>query len=612
MGLGPFKSLLKYLRTIFMGKYYIVYNPITLDLMHYLHQVRDVTEVITDLTGHDYSQINHENYSHFLKFNPDRQKRGMIDTLGLESKAVDYIANQIAKIEPFTKIVLADGDRRCLDEIIRAQGKPAAVFMTAMSANFPVAALTALVLNHGKIPVFIGGIHVSASKNDMELFVKKYAPYPELVSQVIGPGDSRVFSDMLKGLNQGSIKAEYTGSIMIEDGVWGAKNIDHMGSMGPAFLKKIPLVGPLVKNLIKIIPITPYLGCPFACNFCSISTIPLKQRTFIARSAKDFVDELKYHQQKGAALDNRIYFFLPDNLLLGNGRLEDILDLIIESDLVINYAAQVSIDVANRPKLLEKLRKSGATHFFIGFESLDLDNLRFVGKNIVPAIEKSGQTVRDYYTGMIKKIQDHGISIHGAFILGLPHDHFESRENHTGREIANFCKQNHIGIQGCPLTDLPGSKDFEHAQQNKTFVYGAQGSMGYFLALCVSDLSECNRRPPVNLFHSMLVVLHMTYRAIQLVGSHVNILLTAFFVFKKAFRYPTKNGRISLAQRILDAAVGASAQMIVNSFYHADETVRSRPGVKGAYERYLAREENPDIKSCFSDYVQEFITKKGA
>ena len=211
---------------------------------------------------------------------------------------------------------------------------------------------------------------------------------------------------------------------------------------------------------------------------------------------------------------------------------------------------------------------------------------------------------------MIRKIQNHGISIHGAFIFGLPHDNFESRENHTGQEIADFCKQNHIGVQGCQLTDLPGSKNFELAQQNKTFVYGARGSMGYFLSLCISDLSECNRKPPETLFHSMLVVLHMTYRAIQQVGSHVNILSTAFFVFQKAFRYPTKNGTISLAQRFFDAAIGASTQMIVNSLYHADETVYSRPGVKGAYERYFAREENGFIKSCFSDYVQQFISKR--
>ncbi|MBA3012294.1 MAG: hypothetical protein FP812_18985, partial [Desulfobacula sp.] len=589
-----------------MGRYYIVYNPITLDLMHLMDQVQDVTGVISDLTGREYSQINHENFPDFLKFNLNRRKKGMTHTLGLESKAADYIANQIAKIEPFADIILADGDRRRLEDIIAEHGKPGAVFITAMSANFPVAALTALVLNHGKIPVLIGGVHVSASKMDMDLFVRKYAPYPRLVSQVTGPGDSMVFSDIMAGLNQGDLKPEYLGSIMIEDGIWGAKNIEHMAPMNPVFLKKFPLVGPILKILFRINPIAPYLGCPFSCNFCSISTIPVTQRKFVARSAKDFVDELKFHQRKGATLDNRIYFFLPDNLLLGNGRLEEILNLIIQSDLVINYAAQISIDVAQRPDLLEKLRASGATHFFIGFESLNLDNLKFIGKNIVPAIEKSGKSVPHFYADMIRTIQGYGISIHGAFIFGLPHDRFDSLENHTGRETADFCKKNHIGLQGCQLTDLPGSKNFELAQQNKSFVYGAHGSMGYFLSLCVSDLSECNRKPPENLFHSMLVVLHLTYQAIQQVGSTLNILKTAFFAFRKAARYPTKNGSRSLKQRFIDACIAASAQIVVNNLFHAEETVRSRPDVKGAYERYFAREKDARIKSAFAGYVQQF------
>ncbi|WP_300465416.1 hypothetical protein [Desulfobacula sp.] len=61
-----------------------------------------------------------------------------------------------------------------------------------------------------------------------------------------------------------------------------------------------------------------------------------------------------------------------------------------------------------------------------------------------------------------------------------------------------------------------------------------------------------------------------------------------------------------------ELVINDAAQMIVNSLYHADGTVYSRPGVNGAYERYFAREENPAIKSDFSDYVQQFITKRSA
>ncbi len=592
-----------------MENYYIIYNPLTLDLLHLLDKCDDATDVISDLTGLDYSNINSRNYSDYLKFNLVRQKRGMVDTLALESKAADYIANQISIIDPVSKIIMADGRRRCIEDIIKERGKPAAVFITSMSANFPTAALTSIVLNHADIPVIIGGVHVSSSKDDLDNFIRKYTPKPELVAQVTGPGDSFVFKDIFSGLKEGQLKKEYVGTEMMEDGVWGAKNIEYMEPMDLVFLEKLPVIGRFVKKLIKINPIAPYLGCPFSCNFCSISTIPAKQRKFVARSAEDFVNELKYNQRDGVKFDNRIYFFLPDNLLLGGDRLEEMLDMIIESELVINYAAQISIDVAHRPDLLEKLRKSGAIHFFIGLESLNMDNLRFVGKNIVSDIEKSGKTVRQYYAEMIKIIQSYGISIHGAFILGMPYDNFNTVENHTGKDIADFCKANNIGVQGCPLTDLPGSKNFQLAQENKTYVYGKQGSMGYFLSLCVSDLSECNRKPPENLYESMLVVLHMTYEAIKQVGSNYNVIKNSLFVFWKAFRSPTKSGRQSFKERVLDAFIAASAQMIVNNLHHADETVYSRPEVKGSYERYFAREENADIKTAFINYVRQFSTE---
>ncbi|MBU2511973.1 radical SAM protein [bacterium] len=593
-----------------MEKYYIVYNPLTLDLMHLLDICGDVTEVISDLTGLDYSQINNQNYTNYLKLNLNRQKRGMVDTLALESKAADYVANQISKIDPVSRIILADSSRRSIEEIINERGKPAAVFITSMSANFPTAALTSIVLNHAKIPVIIGGVHVSSSKDDLDVFIKKVVPFPELVTQVTGPGDSKVFIQILKGLRESKLEDEYVGTEMIEDGIWGAENIETMEPMDLVFLEKLPVIGRFIKKLIRINPIAPYLGCPFSCNFCSISTIPVKQRRLVARSAEDFVAEIKYIQRGGVGLDNRIFFFLPDNLLLGGDRLEEMLDLIIESDLVINYAAQISIEVAHKPHLLEKLRKSGATHFFIGFESLNIDNLKFIGKNIVSDIEKSGKTVRQYYSEMIKIIQSYGISIHGAFIFGMPFDNFDSVKNHTGKEIADFCKEHHIGVQGCPLTDLPGSKNFQLAQKNNTYVYGKQGTMGYFLSLCVSDLSECNRKPPESLFESMLVVLHMTYEAVKQVGSHYNVMKNAFFVFKKAFKYPTKSGKMSFRERVIDAFIAASAQMIVNNLYHADETVYSKPEVKGSYERYFAREEHAEIKTAFKKHVRQFALKR--
>jgi radical SAM superfamily enzyme YgiQ (UPF0313 family) len=56
---------------------------------------------------------------------------------------------------------------------------------------------------------------------------------------------------------------------------------------------------------------------------------------------------------------------------------------------------------------------SGCKSLFIGFESLNQDNLQQVGKNFINASKNAER---------IKKIQDHGIGLLGSFIIGLDHD----------------------------------------------------------------------------------------------------------------------------------------------------------------------------------------------
>ena len=163
----------------------------------------------------------------------------------------------------------------------------------------------------------------------------------------------------------------------IEDGVWGDARVSELPKMRPRFINKLPIAGPILSRMIETNVSTPFLGCPFSCSFCSISSFPRDKRRFTSRSPEDFVNELLAKQKNGVNFKNRFYFISPDNLLVGGKKLHDILDKMIESPLSINYAAQISIDVADDEKLLEKLRLSGASHFFLGLESLDIRNLEF-------------------------------------------------------------------------------------------------------------------------------------------------------------------------------------------------------------------------------------------
>ena len=280
----------------------------------------------------------------------------------------------------------------------------------------------------------------------------------------------------------------------------------------------------------------------------------------------------------------------------------------IESPLKINYAAQISIEVADSEKLLKKLRLSGASHFFIGLESLDIRNLEFVGKNIVAKIKKEKTSLEEYYSSRIKKIQDHGISVHGAFMFGMPYDYFNSLDDHSGKKIVEFCKKNKIGIQPTCLSNLPGSLDFIKGLKNNELIYGNPGSMDYFCALTIADLTESNRKIPDSLFNSPLVAFYMLYDTMEKIGSHISALHISFGMARKAWNVHSSKGALSFKDRVVDAFAGVGFQLGASAYFELyKELAYSTKCLPGTFERLYKLEKNPRVKEIFRKYVENFI-----
>ncbi len=594
------------------NNYYIAYNPLTYSLMDIISST-DLSpcSIISYLTGKDVTKLNRDNYLDYTVFLNTFQRKGLVETLAIESYALVYIANQIAKVKKRSKIFLIDGKRKNFKDVISTMNSlPKGVFITTMSSNFPTAAVIAIVLNHAKIPVVIGGIHVSTTPEDVDLYIRKYCPFPELISIVKGAGDFEVISEVIKNIDNFSLKKEYSGHLMVENRTWGNENnIEFMEPLKIPVLNKLPVINKTGIRNFKINPVTPYVGCPFSCKFCSISTLPKKQRKFIIRDADDFIAELLYIQKNKIDLTNRYFFFLPDNLLFGGEKLKYLLDKIIASRLKINYAAQISIEVADDSYLLKKLRLSGATHFFIGLESLDIDNLKYIDKNVTKKIIKSKKSVAQYYSEKIKKIQSFGISIHASFVFGLPYDYFKSLNNHTGIDVALFCLENKIGIQPSSLTDLPGSILFELSHKNKNYLYGGKGSMEYFVSLCLTDLGETNRHPPDSLYNSPLVVAFLAYEAVKLVGHPKKAIKNSFSSALKSFLNPTKQGSSNIYERMQDSLCSFISQVAVSLYKVQGESLGyTQNGISGVFERLYGNEKNPYIREIFKLYVKQFET----
>lgn len=256
---------------------------------------------------------------------------------------------------------------------------------------------------------------------------------------------------------------------------------------------------------------------------------------------------------------------------------------------------------------MKKLRLAGATHFFIGFESLDIRNLEFIGKHILKDLRKSGLSITQYYTKQIRKIEKFGVSIHGAFIFGLPYDYFNSFDDNTGMDIAEYCIKNRIGLQPCSLTDLPGSRCFQESQESETYLYGKQGTMEYLLGLCLTDLTETNRRPSDSLSNSPLTVAHMGFESIQKAGATRYAITNSLYLMIKSFAYPTDRGRKSLKERLIDSIYSFTSQLIVSLYKeHGEKVAFSANGVRGSFERLYDFEKNAAMKDYFRNYVEVF------
>lgn len=114
----------------------------------------------------------------------------------------------------------------------------------------------------------------------------------------------------------------------------------------------------------------------------------------------------------------------------------------------IRWFTETDISVADDGDLLKKMRDAGCAQILIGFES--------PSSNILQGVEKkSNWKARrsDNYLAAIEKIQSHGITVNGCFIMGMDGDGPEAFEN-----TYNFIEKSGLyDVQLTYLTPFPGT-----------------------------------------------------------------------------------------------------------------------------------------------------------
>lgn len=199
----------------------------------------------------------------------------------------------------------------------------------------------------------------------------------------------------------------------------------------------------------RIMPIMTSRGCPFACNFCSVTE--MFGRRYRAMSAERVIEELSTNKKPYA-------FFYDDNFTADLKRSHQIMDrLISHRSRPRRWMAQVRADVAKDPELVEKMARSGCERVYIGFESINPKTLKTL---------KKSQTPEDI-SRAIQILHKNGIKVHGMFMYGS-----DSDDPEVVKETVKFVKRSRVdSVQYMILTPMPGTEMFRKIESEERLIH---------------------------------------------------------------------------------------------------------------------------------------------
>lgn len=177
-------------------------------------------------------------------------------------------------------------------------------------------------------------------------------------------------------------------------------------------------------------------GCPYDCEFCSVTAF--FGRKYRKRPVEAVLAELQEMRKAGSFV-----FFVDDNIVADRAYSLKVFREM--KGMGLKWLSHASLDLAEDPELLVAAGESGCIGLFVGFETLDENALRTMGK-------KTNRVAG--YVDAARALRDHGIGILGSFVLGWDGDGPDVFE-----KVFRFCEAAKLQAGIFPiLTPYPGTK----------------------------------------------------------------------------------------------------------------------------------------------------------
>lgn len=192
-----------------------------------------------------------------------------------------------------------------------------------------------------------------------------------------------------------------------------------------------------------VIPVESGRGCPYGCEFCSVTGYFGDQVRF--RDNDNVISELRRLKELGKREKALVMvFFVDDNFAINRPRIKELLRQMIEADVCLPWVGQVSINLLRDEELVELMAASGCRWIFIGLESMEPDSLKQAHK----AFNKP-----EDYASILALLAKHNLYAITSFIYGLEADR-EGISSRTIAQIETWCPV--LPVFGL-LTPFPGT-----------------------------------------------------------------------------------------------------------------------------------------------------------
>ena len=266
------------------------------------------------------------------------------------------------------------------------------------------------------VPVIIGGPHVTALPDEALQFCNSVA---------IGQGES-VWPDILVDTKNGKLAPTY-----------GSVAADYDLSDGP-----MPAFELLDISNYNRLTVQTSRGCPHRCHFCASSV--MLTDTYNQKPAEKVLDEIDRIKELWST---PFIEFADDNTFVNKQYWKEL--LVELKKRRIKWFAETDLSVSEDDQLLDLMRESGCAQVLIGLESPTHEPLTGID---MKADWKYNHFTK--YADAIRKIQDHGVTVNGCFILGL-----DKQTPDIFEEVFEFVKASELyEVQVTILTPFPGTE----------------------------------------------------------------------------------------------------------------------------------------------------------